>query len=274
VDRDEAAMLLVVLSSGALLWLVGGLTPSSPTEDERAAWQRIWLPAMPASIPFFVLVGFAVADPEGPQSLHVTRLIALVPFGVVWTRAAVRAARAVFAEGRGPALTEGLLRPTVKLSSELRSLLDPGELRAVIAHENAHVGHRDPLRLWLVQLLTDLQWPFFRPRLRQRVWLRAVELARDEEAARQPDVDGAALASALLKTASLAQPSTAAGAALADDTTLLETRVRRLLRLEASKQEDRPRSFSGPVTVCLAIASFVFGVAASARFVAILAGSP
>lgn len=274
MDRDEVAVLLVVLLSGPLMWLVGGLAPASSDADERAAWRRLWLPAMPASLPFFALLGFAVADPEAPQGLDVTRMLAMTPFGLVWLRAGVRAARTAFAEGHGPALTVGLLRPTVKLSSELRAMLDPGELRAVMAHEQAHCRHRDPLRLWLVQLLTDLQWPFSRPRLRQRAWLRAIELARDEEAARQPNVDAADLASALIKTAGLARRPTRTGAALADDVTLLEMRVRRLLSQEATTPETRRRSFLAPLALCLAVAAFVFGVAASPPYVAILAGGP
>ena len=274
MDRDEVAVLLVVLLSGAILSLVGGLAPASPDADERAAWRRLWLPAMPASLPFFALLGFAVADPEGAQGLDVTRLLVMAPFGLVWLRAGVRAARTAFAEGHGPALTVGLLHPTVMVSSELRSMLDPGELRAVMAHEEAHVRHRDPLRLWLVQLLTDLQWPFSRPRLRQRSWQRAIELARDDEAARQPDVDAADLASALVKTASLAHRPTRTGAALADDVTLLELRVRRLLSPEARNPEIRRRSSLAPLAFGLAIAAFVFGVAASPPYVAILAGSP
>jgi hypothetical protein len=124
-----------------------------------------------------------------------------------------------------------------------------------------------------VQLLTDLQWPFSRPRLRQRAWLGTIELARDEEATRQPNVDAADLASALVKTALLAQPPTRTGAALAEDVTLLEMRVRRLLSLEATTPEPR-RSFLAPFALCLAIAAFIFGVTTSPSYVAILAGSP
>lgn len=274
MDRDEVAVLLVVLLSGALLSLVGGLAPALPDADERAAWRRLWLPAMPASIPLFALLGFAVADPEGPQGLHVTRVLAMAPFGLVWLRAGVRAARTAFAEGHGPALTVGLLRPTVKVSSALRAMLAPGELRAVMAHEEAHARHRDPLRLWVAQLLTDLQWPLSRARRRQRIWLRALELARDDEAARQPNVEASDLASALVKAASLAPPSTGAGVALTEDVTLLEIRVRRLLAPDVFTPETRRRSFVAPLALFLAIAAFAFGVAGSPPYVAILAGSP
>ncbi|MCA9585872.1 MAG: M56 family metallopeptidase [Myxococcales bacterium] len=276
MDRDEAALLLVVLGSGALLWFVGALTPPAATGDEQSAWRRVWLPAIPAATLFFVFVGFAVADPEGPQAIHATRLVATVPFAVVWARALARAARASFAEGGGPAWTEGLVRPTVRLSSELRARLEPGELRAVIAHEDAHARHRDPLRLWLVQLLTDLQWPLTAPRRRQQSWQRALELARDDEAARHPDVDPADLASALVKTASLVRPARAAGASLADDATLLETRVRRLLTAETTVQRERSASSWTRVALALTltVGAFVFGFVASAPFVSLLAGSP
>ena len=273
MDRDEAAMLLVVLLSGALMWLVGGLTPASPSADEATAWRRLWLPAIPASIPFFTLLGFAVADHEGPQSLGLTRLLAMVPFGLVWIRAAVRAVRAAFAPGRGPAIATGLFRPRIELSTELRASLDPGELRAVMAHEQAHVRHRDPLRIWLAQIVTDLQWPLSRPRGRQRIWTRALELARDEEAARQPGVDAADLASAILKAARLAQHPAQAVASLTNDEAFLEARVRRLLAPAGDPRRSR-RSFLMPLAVCLAVAAFTFGMAAAGPVVATLAGNP
>lgn len=274
MDRDEVAALLVVLSSGALLWLVGALAPASSDADERAAWRSLWVPAMPASVPLFVLLGFALADPEGPQGLDATRFLAIAPLGLVWLRAGVRAARAALAEGRGPAVTVGLLRPKVTLSAELRAILEPGELRAVMAHEEAHLRHRDPLRLWLAALLTDLQWPLARPKRRLESWRRALELSRDDEAARQPNVDAADLASALVKAARLAPPSTGAGLALTDDVTLLELRVRRLLSPPANHAVPGQCSLAAPVALGLAIAAFAFGVSASPPYVAILAGSP
>ena len=165
MDRDEAALLLVVLGSGALLWFVGALTPPAATGDEQSAWRRVWLPAIPAATLFFVFVGFAVADPEGPQAIHATRLVATVPFAV---------------------------------------------------------------------------------------------------------------ASALVKTASLVRPARAAGASLADDATLLETRVRRLLTAETTVQRERSASSWTRVALALTltVGAFVFGFVASAPFVSLLAGSP
>ena len=52
------------------------------------------------------------------------------------------------------ALTAGLLRPRIFLSSGLTAQLSRTELRAVLAHEQAHQRHRDNLRQFLLQLLT------------------------------------------------------------------------------------------------------------------------
>ena len=127
-----------------------------------------------------------------------------------------------------------------------------------------------------MQLLTDLQWPLTAPRRRQQSWQRALQLARDDEAARHPDVDPADLASALVKTASLVRPARAAGASLADDATLLETRVRRLLTAETTVQRERSASSWTRVALALTltVGAFVFGFVASAPFVSLLAGSP
>jgi len=274
VDRDEAAMLLVVLLSGGLLWLFGGLLPSPETTDERVAWRRLWGPAIPAAAPLFLLLGFAIAAPERPQSIGWTRLVAMAPFAFVWIRAGLRAVRGAFARGSAPAATIGLVRPRVELGDELRASLDEGELRAVLAHEEAHARHLDPLRIWLAQVLTDLQWPVSRAQLRQRTWLDALELARDDEAARQPGVEATDLASALVKAARLAGPSVRAHAALTRGDALVATRVRRLLTPETLGAPPAPRSFLLPLSLALALVSFVCGVTTSAGLVALLAGAP
>jgi Zn-dependent protease with chaperone function len=49
------------------------------------------------------------------------------------------------------AVTHGLIRPCVAVSSGLLELLGPEEVAAVLAHERHHVLRRDPLRLWLAR---------------------------------------------------------------------------------------------------------------------------
>jgi hypothetical protein len=66
------------------------------------------------------------------------------------------------------------------------------------------VRHFDPLRLWLAQLGTDLQWPARGARRRFRDWRAALELARDDEACER-GVDGSDLAAALIEAARLGE---------------------------------------------------------------------
>lgn len=275
MDRDEVSLLLAVLVCGILLWSSGSLVGADPTMDERRAWTRLWLPAVPAAGAVLILFGWAVADPDGPQRLATTRLLAMTPCLVVWTRAAIRAARALIVESKGPALVKGLMRPRIALSKELSNSLDASELAAVMAHEEAHVRHRDPLRIWLAQIITDLQWPVRRARIRQRSWLRSLELARDEEATDQGGADPAALASALVKCARLSAVRGWAVASLTDDDAFLAARIERLL---GGPRHERPRSRSGvgglPLLCCLGIACFAFGVLAANPFVVVLTGNP
>jgi hypothetical protein len=123
----------------------------------------------------------------------------------------VRAARSALgassagaaARHRAPlAATIGLLRPRVVLAPQVREQLDAAALRAVTAHEEAHARHRDPLRLWMAQLATDLQWPLPSARRRFLAWRVALELARDDEAVAR-GVDGGDLAAGLLAVARL-----------------------------------------------------------------------
>ena len=82
------------------------------------------------------------------------------------------------------AATVALLRPRVVVCETFGAQLDEHALAAALAHEQAHARHRDPLRIWLAQIVTDLQWPLSGARARFEQWLFALELARDEEAPR------------------------------------------------------------------------------------------
>lgn len=53
------------------------------------------------------------------------------------------------------AVTGGLRRPTIVLSSWLLERLDAAEMEAVLAHELAHLSNRDHLTRWLGRLLRD-----------------------------------------------------------------------------------------------------------------------
>ncbi len=53
------------------------------------------------------------------------------------------------------ALTWGIFRPTVLISSWMVEHLDAKELEAVLAHELQHIAQRDSLIIWLATLLRD-----------------------------------------------------------------------------------------------------------------------
>jgi hypothetical protein len=149
-------------------------------------------------------------------------------FAGVWLRALVRAAWALRSSRSRPvAGTVGMWRPRVVLKEELIARLDADALSAVRAHEDAHVRHRDPLRIWLGQFATDLQWPWPCARNRFEQWRRVLELARDEEA-RLSGTDGADLAAAILLATRLSTAGSR-GAALVDPPICMQDRIARLL---------------------------------------------
>lgn len=128
-----------------------------------------------------------------------------------------------------PAFTTGWLRPRVFVASSLAQRLSRAELVAVLAHEDAHVMRRDPLRLSMFRFFgRTLFWIPALMRLADDAADEAEVQADDTAAARGP----LALASALL---ALAQWNVgdargiARGAAVGfSHHDLLERRVRRL----------------------------------------------
>jgi len=114
----------------------------------------------------------------------------------------------VVATGEAFAVTHGLLRPRILLSTGLVEALDAAELTAVLVHERHHLARRDPLRLLAAGLLAGYGW--YLPLLRwwvQRLALRR-ELAADRAATARAGV--AAVAGALLKLADLPAPAAVA----------------------------------------------------------------
>ena len=97
------------------------------------------------------------------------------------------------------AYLNGLWRVSIAVSAPLVALLDEEELKAVLAHENAHYIHCDNLRSWLLLALGTLM--FYNPVAMvalQRISLD-LELACDDVAATR-EGRPLALASALIKT--------------------------------------------------------------------------
>ncbi|MGI8428471.1 MAG: M56 family metallopeptidase [Solirubrobacteraceae bacterium] len=104
----------------------------------------------------------------------------------------------VFDDDRPQAFCAGYLRPRVYVSTGTVDALLPAELQAVIAHENEHREHRDPVRIASARVLGHAL--FFLPALRRLVerYAELAELRADVAAVRASYGDRAPLASALL----------------------------------------------------------------------------
>lgn len=125
-----------------------------------------------------------------------------------------------------PAFTAGFVRPRVYVARHLAEYLQHEELVAVIAHENAHLLRRDPLRLFLLRALAaTLFWLPAMRRLAEDLADEAEILADDAAAARAGNVP---LASAILAVAEWPARPVAVGVGFgrAD---VLERRIRRLM---------------------------------------------
>jgi hypothetical protein len=213
MSRDLVFATMALVLCGAVLsltsWIPGrraaaGRLDVSGRQLERQAWRRIWLPTLPAAIVLATLFGWAVQEPSlTDEPLRPLVVVVAVPLGLLWLRCGVRAWLSLRRPRVLPAVaTLGLLRPTIVVSGRLNEVLDPEALAAAMAHEEAHVRHRDPLRIWLAQIATDMQWPSPAARSRFDGWLSSLEIARDEEA-RVEGAPGPALAAAVVAVAKM-----------------------------------------------------------------------
>ncbi len=109
------------------------------------------------------------------------------------------------------AVTAGLWRPRVYVTSGLLRLLDDTSRMAVLAHEAAHVRRRDPLTKLLAELLGAFHVPKTRRALLADLSL-ACEQACDEEAAASIG-DRTAVADALVKLGRLVSDASPTGTA-------------------------------------------------------------
>ena len=265
MDRELLLVALLLTIVGPLLWVASFARPrpivhASARDAEREAWRALWKPAMPACLLVAALVGWALREPEEAERLLDLRLAIAVPVAVVWGRTAYRAFLAAIGARRTGALaaTTGLLRPRVHLDPQLQAALDEGALTAAYAHERAHARHRDPLRIWLAQIVTDLQWPVPMAHERLRAWLSVLELARDEEAVAR-GVHGADLAAAIVTCARLEGRHRGLVAAMTGDRTALEARVQRLMVGEVPASA-RPKKWLAAAFVALTILALLSGM--------------
>jgi hypothetical protein len=271
VSRDLVLATMVLVLCGAGAWLASWVPPVGEPGDlgersgrrlEMQAWRRLWLTLLPSGIALATMFGWELQEPGvTDELLRPTAALVAVPIGLVWLRCALRAAVALRRPRVMPPIaTVGVVRPQVVIAEEVRAALDPAALAAALAHEHAHVRRRDPLRIWLAQIATDLQWPSSSARRRLAHWLGALELARDEEAR----LDGAAgddLAAAVVAVARMPQwrPG-AATAGLTGAESSLASRIHRLLGplpLDAGR-----RSIALPLAVAaVLVASVAVGAA-------------
>jgi len=250
----------VLTIGGFFAWLPGLLPGGSRGSAidgaaERSHWRRLWAPLVPAALALGVLLGWRLQEPSTTDELLRPVTLALgVPLGIVWARAILRALRAlrVTPDGAGAAVV-GLLRPRIALDPAFAAELDRAALEAVLAHERAHACHRDPLRIWLAQIATDLQWPFRSSSTRFDAWLESLEVARDDEA-RRAGARGEDLASGLVHAARRARVArTGAVATISPPAMALAARVNRLLLPLRPEAAGMPRSRLWPAAIAVAV---------------------
>jgi len=245
MERECFLTVLIALLGGIAL-LACGWWPAAQSSQgnarslEHRMWRRIWWTFVPALTVVAWLCGWALVEPDPvPERVSSAFLLLSVPFLLLFTRAAMRAGWSLFRDDGDPGTaTVGLLKPWIVFSPHLAKALDDRAIEAALEHERAHARHRDPLRIWLAQLATDLQWPWPQAQERFRAWIVALELARDEEA-RAAGADGSDLAAAILAAARLRQHAIVSPvAALIGEQSVLKQRIACLLNPLADQAEE------------------------------------
>lgn len=265
MDRELVLAVLTPVCLGSALLSCGWWPPLRETNSpsartwEQRAWVRVWAPILPAILAMAVLLGWAIAEPERAEPVGAPLLAVALFFAGFLVRAAGRAVRALRPVNEPLAATRGVLRPRIVISQRLVSVLDAREVQAVREHEHAHARHRDVLRIWVGQVVTDLQWPWPHAQARFCDWLRALEAARDEEA-RRHGVDGCDLAGAILAAARLAGCARPAASLLGSGRAVEERIARLLAPVSVAEPQSRTR-FLGIAVLIMGIAgAVVFGV--------------
>ncbi len=174
---------------------------------------------------------------------------------------------------RPVALTCGIFRPTILLSTWMVEHLDQRELEAVLVHEMEHVARRDYLVVWLSMVLRDAFFYVPTCRMAYRQLQHEKELACDELTARVTQRP-LALASALAKVwqNAVAEPRFAAfGAAqpLVKGEEVIHGRIERLLSFSSVKTTMQPSHVHAFRTKIVALGTLL--VVQSTNIVIILA---
>ena len=260
MERESLLTVLMILLGGMALQLISaGLSTHSRSkrffEPERVAWFRLLRPLIPALLVAACLCGWALSQPDPvPDRVGPLVFIVCAPFGLIGVRAMLRAGWSLLrSPNRLGIATIGLIRPHIVIAPALARFLDDRAMRAALAHERAHVRHLDPLRIWIAQFVTDLQWPWSSAQRRFETWLAALEHARDDEA-RAEGVDGADLAGALVASIRFHRHSTGGVCApLIGNRSALEERIARLLQPLAPPSDTAPTTLQVAVLLTLAL---------------------
>ena len=267
VERESLLGVLIIFLGGVTLqffaaWPWSNRKPLGSRQSERLQWLALWGPAAPTAIVASWLCGWALSqpdpvhDPVGPFIF-----IAGVPFGVVAIRAIARAAWSLARPpGDCGVATVGLFKPYVVFAPQLARRLDDRAIEAALAHEYAHVRHRDPLRIWVAQFATDVQWPWSSAQRRFTNWLAALELARDDEA-RAAGVDGEDLAAALIGSLRFqCGKSCTVGVGLIGQPDFVQARIARLLQPLPDAPRDSSRIAIPALLVLVLVLAMALGI--------------
>lgn len=265
---------LTVLVGGVLAWAVAPLGAAARRGpawlQERRAWRALLAPLVVITMGSAIWIGWALQEPEtSDERLAVLDWVVATLVLALWARALVRFVRATAGRPATPISVVGLFSPRIVVDARFQRALDQDAFAAALAHEAAHVRHRDPLRIALAQLSTDLQWPWPQPRERLAAWQRLLEDTRDDEAVlggAHPEDLAAAIVEAAQWTAR------GAGASLTDHP--IEHRIRRLLDGCARMPVPGSRTFAAAFAAVFAavFASLVIGITVGDDLLALLPG--
>ncbi|OAS82541.1 MULTISPECIES: M56 family metallopeptidase [Metabacillus] len=131
------------------------------------------------------------------------------------------------------AFTFGFFKPTIVLSTELIAMLDHAELEAVIYHESAHQRYFDPLKVFVLQMISEVMWYIPLTKWAYQNYKIMIELAADEYAVNRMGSE-LGLGSALLKLVKtrLKGNATSVLVPFADGT--VDFRIKQLIEPESS----------------------------------------
>ena len=166
-----------------------------------------------------------------------------------WTFVRYRVTKTILARGADSPAVVGIFRPTIVLPAHAYDL-EPDELQALLAHEQAHIARRDNLRGLLESLIVAAFW--FHPLvwLAQRELIRAREEACDEVVAGSQPVETYVAALARICRGALA-PRVAGISCMASG--LLKERIDKLMRYPETLRTSVPHRIAVAIAAVLLV---------------------